>query len=97
MKNKIRNLVLSIMVLVLAFSLTGNWFLLNRNHHLNKKIDTLAEKAQAYDEIEEDYIKYFDLYDKCEFDLNGTMETLEVITKENATLKAEIENLKKNR
>lgn len=97
MKNKIRNLVLSIMILILAFSLTGNWFLLNRNHHLNKKINTLTEKAQAYDEIEEDYIKYFDLYDKCEFDLNGTMETLEVITKENATLKAEIENLKKNR
>lgn len=97
MKNKIRNLVLSIMILVLAFSLTGNWFLLNRNRHLNKKVDTLTEKAQAYDEIEEDYIKYFDLYDKCEFDLNGTMETLEAITKENASLKAENENLKKNR
>lgn len=97
MKNKIRNLVLSIMILVLAFSLTGNWFLLNRNRHLNKRVDTLTEKAQAYDEIEEDYIKYFDLYDKCEFDLNGTMETLEAITKENTTLKAEIENLKKNR
>lgn len=97
MKNKIKNLVLSIMILVLAFSLTENWFLLNRNHHLNKKIDTLTEKAQAYDKVEEDYIKYFDLYDKCEFDLNGTMETLETITKENTTLKAEIENLKKNR
>lgn len=97
MKNKIRNLVLSIMILVLAFSLTGNWFLLNRNHHLNKRVDILTEKAQAYDEIEEDYIKYFDLYDKCEFDLNGTMETLEAITKENAALKAENENLKKNR
>ena len=97
MKNKIRNLVLSIMILVLAFSLTGNLFLLNRNRHLNKRVDTLTEKAQAYDEIEEDYIKYFDLYDKCEFDLNGTMETLEAITKENAALKAENENLKKNR
>ena len=97
MKKKIRNLVLSIMILVLAFSLTGNWFLLNRNRHLNKKIDTLTEKAQAYDEIEEDYIKYFDLYDKCEFDFNGTMETLEVITEKNTLLKAENENLKKNR
>ena len=97
MKNKIRNLVLSIMILVLAFSLTGNWFLLNRNSHLNKKVNTLTEKAQAYDEIEEDYIKYFDLYDKCEFDLNGTMETLEAMTKENAALKTENENLKKNR
>jgi hypothetical protein len=84
MKKTIRNIVLAVLVLGLAFSITGNWFLLSDNRHLNKKIDTLEKELGKYDE---DYKMYYDLYDNCEFNLNETMKTLEEQTKELQSLK----------
>ncbi len=84
MKKIIKKLLPSLIILLLAGSLVGNWFLLNRNIHLNKKVDTLNEKLEVYNE---DYIKYADLYNKCEFDLDGTMETLQKVTDELNALK----------
>lgn len=84
MKKTIRNIVLAVLVLGLAFSITGNWFLLSDNRHLNKKIDTLEKELSKYDE---DYKMYYDLYNNCEFNLNETMKTLEEQTKELQSLK----------
>lgn len=84
MKRIIKKLLLPALILLLAISITGNWFLLNRSLHLTKKVDTLNEKLEAYDE---DYRLYADLYNECEFDLDGTMETLEKTTKELEALK----------
>ena len=58
MKKIIKKLLPSLIVLLLAGSLVGNWFLLNRNIHLNKKVDELNEKLEVYNE---DYIKYDEL------------------------------------
>ena len=79
MKKIIKKLLPSLIILLLAVSLAGNWFLLNRNIHLNKKVDELNEKLEVYNE---DYIKYADLYNKCESDLDGTMESLQKVTDE---------------
>lgn len=84
MKKIIKKLLPSLIILLLALSIVGNWFLLNRNNHLSNKVDTLNEKLAEYDE---DYIKYADLYNKCEQDLNGTMESLQKVTDELNTLK----------
>ena len=84
MKKIIKKLLPSLIILLLVFSIIGNWFLLNHNTHLNKKIDTLNEKLAEYDE---DYIKYADLYNKCEYDLDGTIETLQEVTDELNALK----------
>lgn len=84
MKKIIKKLLPSLIILLLAVSLIGNWFLLNRNIHLNKKVDALNEKLEVYNE---DYIKYADLYNKCESDLDGTMETLQKLTDELNALK----------
>lgn len=84
MKKIIKKLLPSLIILLLALSIVGNWFLLNHNNHLSKKVDTLNEKLAEYDE---DYIKYADLYNKCEQDLNGTMESLQKVTNELNTLK----------
>ena len=84
MKKIIKKLLPSLIILLLALSIVGNWFLLNHNNHLSKKVDTLNEKLAEYDE---DYIKYADLYNKCEQDLSGTMESLQKVTDELNTLK----------
>lgn len=84
MKKIIKKLLPSFIILLLAFSIIGNWFLLNHNTHLEKKIDTLNERLAEYGE---DYIKYADLYNKCEYDLDGTMETLQKVTDELNALK----------
>lgn len=84
MKKIIKKLLPSLIILLLALSIVGNWFLLNHNNHLSKKVDTLNEKLADYDE---DYIKYADLYNKCEQDLNGTMESLQKVTDELNALK----------
>lgn len=84
MKKIIKKLLPSLIILLLALSIVGNWFLLNHNTHLNKKIDILNEKLAEYDE---DYIKYADLYNKCEYDLDGTMKTLQEVTDELNALK----------
>lgn len=84
MKKIVKKLLLSLIILLLAISILGNWFLLNHNTHLDKKIDTLNEKLAEYSE---DYIKYADLYNKCEYDLDGTMETLQKVTDELNALK----------
>lgn len=84
MKKIIKKLLPSLIILLLASSIVGNWFLLNHNNHLSKKVDTLNEKLAEYNE---DYIKYADLYNKCEHDLDGTMETLQKVTDELNALK----------
>lgn len=84
MKKIIKKLLPCLIVLLLALSIIGNWFLLNHKTHLEKKIDTLNEQLAEYGE---DYIKYADLYNKCEYDLDGTMETLQKVTDELNALK----------
>lgn len=84
MKKIIKKLLPVLIILLLALSIIGNWFLLNHNNHLSKKVDTLNEKLAEYSE---DYIKYADLYNKCEYDLDGTMETLQKVTDELNALK----------
>ena len=77
MKKIIKRIIVPILVLLLMGSIITITFLWRDNYHLHKK----------YDGIEEDYIKYADLYDKCEFDLNETMKTLDDLTKEHDALK----------
>lgn len=84
MKKIIKKLLPGLIILLLILSVVGNCFLLNHNNHLSKKVDTLNEKLAEYNE---DYIKYADLYNKCEQDLNGTMESLQKVTDELNTLK----------
>ena len=89
MKRIIRKIIPAIIILFLGASIIGNWFLLNQNFHLNKKIEELNKEAEKYQAIEEDYKSYFELYNNCEFNLSETMKTLEAQTKE-------LEALKKN-
>lgn len=84
MKKIVKKLLPSLIILLLALSIIGNWFLLNHNYHLSKKVDTLNEELAEYNE---DYIKYADLYNKCEYDLDGTMKTLQEVTDELNALK----------
>ena len=55
MKRIIRKILPFIIILFLAASIIGNWFLLNHNTHLNKKIDELNKQVEKYQAIEEDY------------------------------------------
>ena len=89
MKRIIRKILPFIIMSFLIASIIGNWFLLNHNTHLNKKIDELNKQVEKYQAIEEDYKSYYELYNNCEFNLNETMKTLEVQSKE-------LESLKKN-
>lgn len=80
MKKIIKKLLPSLVILLLALSIVGNWLLLNHNNHLSKKVDTLNEKLIEYD-------KYADLYNKCEQDLNDTTKSLQKVTDELNALK----------
>ena len=55
MKRIIRKIIPAIIILFLGASIIGNWFLLNQNFHLNKKIEELNKEAEKYQAIEEDY------------------------------------------